>query len=319
MVDLLTLLWPHMELLRPLFSHDWVQRWPAGALDRLQTAGYVKPAETAQRVICPGCYEGHIEDVVTIEQPDGSYRLFVYCPEVLRAEVSVESLRQWTIDFEQLAGTLAKSMSLQSKCLLLLPGRLWRLGKATWRGELRDVLLARGLIRKDVSEMVARIRNSRRPIVLVGKYMPPNDIWENCEPAVVPLSEVASLDKDRLVIDAATMAAIVADADAAWDDDGGPLLDEQQLRRLLRAQRDSELKDDVLVAAYKQYGSYRKAADALIAQGVETDRWAIERAIGRAGGAAALQRSESSLFVVHAQASQRRGGRRMFQNRYRPK
>ena len=319
MIEPLTLLWPQIELLRPLFSHDWVQRWPAGALDRLQTAGYVKPAETAQRVICPGCYEGHIEDVVTIEQPNGSYQLFVYCPEVLRAEVSVESLRQWTIDFEKLANTVARSMSLQGKCLSLLPGRLWRLGKATWQGALRDVLLARGLAWKDSTEVVGRIGRSRRPIVLVGKHLPPNGIWGDCRPAVVPLADVASLDGDTLAVDAVVMAAIVADADAAWDDDGGPLLDEQQLRRLLRAQRDSELKDDVLVAAYKQYGSYRKAADALIAQGVETDRWAVERAVRRGGGTAALRRSESSSSVARAQVLQRQGGRRVFRNVDKPK
>ena len=126
----------------------------------------------------------------------------------------------------------------------LVPGHLWRLGKTTWQGALRDVLFARGLTGKDAPEIADRISSSRRPIVLVGKYLPPNEIWESCEPAVVPLSEVAS--------------------------------------------------DDVLVAAYKQHGSYRKAADALIAQGVATDRWAIARAVQRAGGTAALRRSDSS-------------------------
>ena len=317
MVDPLTLLWPYMEVSRPLFSHELVRRWPEGALDRLQTVGFVNPAESAQRVVCPGCYEGHIEDVMAIEQSDGSFRCFVYCPEVLRAEVSVESLRQWTIDFEKLARTLANSMSLQGKCLSLLPGRLWRLGKATWQGALRDVLFARGLTRKDALEVVDQIGRRHRPIVLVGKYLPANEIWGDCRPAVIPLAEVASLDVDPLAVDAVVMAAMVADADAAWDDDGGPLLDEQQLRRLLRAQRDSELKDDVLVAAYKQYGSYRKAADALIAQGVETDRWAIERAVGRAGGAAALRRSESSLSVVRTHKSQQRDRRLMYQKHVR--
>ena len=318
MVDPLTWLWPQMEMPRPLFSHDVVQRWPEGALDRLQTIGLVKRAETATRVICPGCYEGHIEDVVTLDQPDGSCRFFVYCPEVLRAEVSVESLGQWAVDFEKLAGALAKSLSLQGKCMSLAPGRLWRLGKATWQGALRDVLFARGLIRKDASEIVGRIR-SRRPIILVGKYLPPNEIWGNCEPAVVPLADVASLEEGRLVVDAVVMAATVADADAAWDDNGGPLLDEQQLRRLIHASRDSELRDHVLVAAYKQHGSYRKASDALIAQGVKTDRWAIERAVRRAGGRAAVWCSDSSSSVVRTQESQRWDGRRVRQNTNRPR
>ena len=317
MVDPLTWLWPQMEMPRPLFSHDVVQRWPEGALDRLQTIGLVKRAETATRVICPGCYEGHIEDVVTLDQPDGSCRFFVYCQEVLRAEVSVESLGQWAVDFEKLAGALARIMSLQGKCMSLLPNRLWRLGKATWQGALRDVFLARGLAWKDGPTVVGRIGRSHRPIVLVGKHVPPNEIWGDCQPAVLSLTEMASLDEDRIAVDAVVMAAMVTDADMGWDDGSGPLLDEHQLRRLIRVHRDSELKDDVLVAAYKQHGSYRKASDALLAQGVETDRWAIERAVQRAGGSVALRRSESSSSVVRTRASQRRDGRPMYQKRPR--
>ena len=116
----------------------------------------------------------------------------------------------------------------------------------------------------------------------------------------------------------ANVTAMVVDADAQWCEDDSPLLDEQQLKRLIRAHRDSELKDNVLVAAYKQYGSYRKAADALIAQGVESDRWAVERAVRRGGGAAALRRSESSLSVVRDPGMRRQNGRSI-QNTNRPR
>lgn len=306
MDDPLDRLWPQFDLPRPLFSPDMLRHWPSDAANRLQAAGFLRQAETAQRVICPGCYEGHVEDVVTTRFPDGLPRLFVYCPEVLRAEVPAESLRQWTIDFERLAGALARALAVYGKLLPLVPNRLWRLGKALWRGTMRDVFLVRGVTWSDAPQIVGRIGRSRCPIVLVSNCLPPIETWGNCRPAVIPLPDVAWLDEDALAIDAASMAALVADADAAWDDRGGPTLDKRQLRQLIRAQRDSQLQDDVLVAAYKQFGSYRKAADGLIAQGVETDRWKVERAIQRAGGTAALCRDESSLSVVRDQRAKHR-------------
>jgi hypothetical protein len=66
------------------------------------------------------------------------------------------------------------------------------------------------------------------------------------------------------------------------------------------------------VAAYKQHGSYRKAAAALIAQGVDTDRWAVERAVRRAGGPASLGRNQSSSSVVRPLVSHRRDSRKIF-------
>ena len=319
MRDPLALLWPFFDAPRPLLSHDLVVRWPVGLLERLLRIGFVAPAESASRVVCPGCYEGHVENVTVLRYPDGSQRFFVYCPEALRAEVPAEHLRQWTIDFEQLAGALASEMALHGTRQPLLLGRLWRLGKAAWRGGLRDVLLARGIAKHNASEVVGRIKRIPRPIVLVGKTPPPRDIWGNAAPAVVPLADVVCMEEDRLVVDAAVMAAMVVDADEAWGDGGKPLFDQSQLRRLIRIQRKSELSDDVFVAAYKQHGSYRKAADALIAQGVETDRWAIERAVRRAGGAAALRRSEDSGSVSRARVSRRRDGKRIFSDFHKPK
>ncbi len=134
MTDALALLWPHMEVPRPLLSSGG-PRLARDALCKLQAVGFVKRAENTRRVVCPGCYEGHIEDVVAVSDPDGSCRFFVYCPEVLRAKVSVEHLRQWTIDFRRLAEALAASMSLRGKYIPTLARALWRLGRTEWRGD----------------------------------------------------------------------------------------------------------------------------------------------------------------------------------------
>jgi hypothetical protein len=90
------------------------------------------------------------------------------------------------------------------------------------------------------------------------------------------------------------------------------------IRRQLKAERQAALTDDLLVAAYRQHGSYRKAAEALTAQGAETNRWAVERAVKRIGGPAALRRSESSSSVVRTVASQRHDSRNIFSSRTEP-
>jgi len=202
-------------------------------------------------------------------------------------------------------------MSVKGKFTAVAPGRLWRLGKAAWQGALRDVIFARGLGRKDGAEVARRIARSRWPIVLVAEQVPRSDIWPAYEPAIVPLAQVASFDQGEIVLDGVVMAAIIADADATRAEGDAPLLDDGQLRRLIRAERDIALGDGVLVAAYKQEGSYRKAAAALNAQGVRADRWAVERAVRRAGGPAAIRRNESSQSVVRSAVSHRRDSRKI--------
>lgn len=85
----------------------------------------------------------------------------------------------------------------------------------------------------------------------------------------------------------------------------------ERLKRIVRQQLKAELKshlmDDVLIAAYKQYGSIRKAADALTAEtGKRVSKDSVLRAVKRVGGGDALRSTESSESVARTVASQRR-------------
>ncbi len=305
MSDALRWLWPYMEMPRPLIADQAAGAWPDDALQRLRAAGFVAPAENARRVVCPGCTEGHMEDVVAMRQRDGSCRFYVYCPEVLRAEVSIDDLRQWTINLETIAVAVAKDMSLPGKCLAVVAGRLWRLGRAPWRDQMREVLFTRGLAWQDAVRVVDRICRSRDPIVLVPYDADAPEPWEARRPVIVALDKITAFTAGNLVVDTDELAQFVFDAECGRRDE--PHIDEKRLRRIMRAQRNVALSDEVFVAAYKQHGSYRKAAEALVAHGVETDRWAIERAVRRAGGARAVRRDESSSSVVRVPKSRRPG------------
>jgi len=279
---------------RPLLPQPAVLQWPDRAVDRLQSAGFLRQADCADRVACPVCDGEHVESVVMERQPDGLCRYFVYCPKVLRAEVPSDNLRQWVIDLKRLVGAVVHGMLLSGRCISLLPGRLWRLGKTPWRGRFRDVLFARGLEWRDAAVANDHIQRHYQPVVLVAERTPSEEMWEGRPPAIISLAEIASFDGMDIVLDVVAMAAIVADADANRDRNDRQTTDRRQfrlaIRRQIKAEHDTALTDDILVAAYKQHGSYRRAAEALCASGVVANRWAVERAVQRAGGLISTRR-----------------------------
>ena len=133
---------------------------------------------------------------------------------------------------------------------------------------------------------------------------------------MVSLSQIATLRDSGIDLDRVGLMSMVAEADAVASAAEAEAVDRKQLklivRREVKAEQKALLTDDVLVAAYKQHGSYRKAADALCAAGIPADRYAVERAVNRAGGIQAVRRGTSSSSVVRAVASQRRDRKKKF-------
>lgn len=78
------------------------------------------------------------------------------------------------------------------------------------------------------------------------------------------------------------------------------------IRRAVKAEMKSQLSDDILVAAYKQQGSCRKAAEALSeATGKKISKDKVQRAVQRTGGFQAMRSDESSSSVARTTLSQR--------------
>lgn len=294
MSDPFEYLWPHMDVPRPLFLRQLVVQWSDRAFDRLLAAGFIKEAGGADRVGCPVCHGSHKEKVFVARQDDGTHRYFVYCPVVFRAEVTADDLRQWTIDFEVFTRAVARAMGLEGRCLPLLPERLWCLGRVTWRGDRRKVFFVRGLQWNDAAMVSERIHSHHRPIVLVTYRDPIENPGTTALATPVPMEEVASLHENGIFLDGATVAAMIAEADATAENRDHRLADAKELKQLVRrqvkAEQKMELTDDLLIAAYKREGSCRKAAAALNEEQVNVNHWAVGRAVQRAGGAAALHR-----------------------------
>ena len=173
---------------------------------------------------------------------------------------------------------------------------------------MRDVLFARGLRRRDAIQFRRAITGAHRPIVFVGSEIPEADFWQGRVPPLVRLREVATLVDAKIEIDVTQVIGLVRAADDDFDADEARDAKQQRktIRRAVKEEVKSLVSDDALVAAYKKYGSYAKAAAGLVAEGVETNKWAVERAVQKEGGIEKVMREEDSDSVVRSRSSRRR-------------
>lgn len=307
MTDPLELVWPLVDEPVAMVKAHNADTWPAGVHQRLMTLGFLREAGTAESILCPEC-GNHVEEVFAIPGPGGHSRYVIHCPEVLRVVVLYKALRQWIVDLGQIARTLAGILQLSGKCTELATGRIWRLGRWTYQGVQRDLLLAGGLGLSDAEQYRRAISGAHRPVLFVGSRMANPDFWNGRIPPQILLSEVATLIEDKIEIDVTQIIGLVHAADEQHAAEA-PLTRKQiapVIRQEVKACDKSRLRDDHLVAAYKNFGSYTKAVTGLANQGYHTNRSAVERAVQRAGGRQAVIRGDDSESVVRTVSSRRR-------------
>jgi len=94
----------------------------------------------------------------------------------------------------------------------------------------------------------------------------------------------------------------------------GPVL-KQMVRRQVKADKQSALEDDALIAAWRVHGSTRKAAKALTEAGHKTSKDKVQSALSKVGGAKALLEGMDTPSVARSVASQRHGRGKKFLER----
>lgn len=300
----------HADSPEPLFIEFDLCVWAQTSWDDFPVRQFFRQAENASVVLCPWCPEAHSEEVVLWKKPDGTCRPVIPCPESLYVELRPEELRQWTINFDALASDFATALSLGGRCKVLLPDRLWRLGRTNWQGASRDVMFARGLTWDDARCVRAEIVRGRKPIIFVARHIPPEDFWRGRVPPVLALPEFTSLCDGQLEVEALAVSSAVQDADAAGSPTGIRTVTEEQMRLMIRqqikAENKMELRDDLLIAAYRHCGTYRAASEYLSQQAEqEISKDAVSRAVQRGGGVLAVLNGEDSNSVVRGVLSQR--------------
>lgn len=110
---------------------EQVRRWPKGAIDTFQDAGWLKPGDLAETVECPGCEEICQMPVEKFPGDNGqSIRAFVACEDrnFGRVKIPQARLQQWQLTQGQLARWIADTLSLRFSGKRLDEGNLLELG-----------------------------------------------------------------------------------------------------------------------------------------------------------------------------------------------
>lgn len=206
MPDALAGIWARADASEARFDADEVARWPEGREALLIEAGIIRRDDNARTVTCDACQDGHVEEVVRIEDPPGSpVRAYIPCPVLGRVAVPLERLEQWVVDFDGLAKAVARGLALAGKVEEVVPSRLWELGTLTTAGKRREVVLARGATWNDAQAVLgARREGWRDSVLLVPRGLPRVDVWADPPPAIA-LDGVARMERRRLVVDRAAV------------------------------------------------------------------------------------------------------------------
>ena len=158
-----------------------------------------------------------------------------------------------------------------------------------------------GLTWADGGDITSQVARTTRPIVFVGDRIPPASVWTGRAPSIIALSQVTTLG-ESVVVDHDAVVAAILEADAlASSPSQEPVRGDQlalMIRRQVKAEEKTQLTDDILVAAYQQEGSVRKAAAFLSERtGLVVTKDKVQQALRRNEGvckvASSKNRSES--------------------------
>ncbi len=233
MSDLLREIWARAECEEPVFSAEEIEGAPPGQFAMLCRHGFLRETDRATWARCEACGDGHFEQVAWIRNATtGALTPYVSCPQAGGSRVSPERLRRWAIDLDAIAQATRRELGLVGNDAVLVPGRVWSLGRRHIAGRWRDFFFVVGAAREDASSLWDRCRqieDAPAPVVLVPSHPPAERRW-----APLLLSRLAefseagltfnlayladSLPRDRQAGAAKTIASFTVPDGATWAD-----------------------------------------------------------------------------------------------------
>lgn len=289
------------------FDYRGVEDWPEGGAEAMASLGLLVAGTTAEAT-CPECDDWHVEPIEVFEDESGRRRMFIACPQLLRVEVTEEMTKGWRPSPDGLATAVARALNPKGRAKSVVEQRYWRVGTLKVSGQNRNLVLAVGLEAEDGRSIANHVGLGGRHIVLVPDTVPDDRIWPGAVPAVLTLADVAHVEDGRITLDAEAMLADVDEADRADEARSfvpiDPAARKQMMEQAASAVVKHKLTDDILVEAYRQAGSYRKAATFLTEEldcTISKDK--VRAAVLRNGGPHAVVRSEDSASASRRVAS----------------
>jgi hypothetical protein len=291
-----------MDMDNPRISAYEASMWPDDGFEKILAQGFLQQVENTEYVTCQECFD-HEEEVLCRDYPGGIVRWFIPCPEHGRTEIEPDDLKQWAINFDAVARSLASQLNLTGNAVEIAPGHVWRLGRWNVSGRVRDILFVVGLNTANAEACRRAITSAHGPVVLIPHQIPAESYWNGKTPPVISLYAAAEFRKDQIAFDAEYILDVIRQTEVAPSSVESLTLDQIKLiiRKEMRTQGKVQITDDLLIAAYLRCGSYRLAEEFLskeTKQEVKKDR--IRRAVIKAGGAKAIVSDRVSDSVVRS-------------------
>ncbi len=178
---------------------DETRRWDKKQWQETLGLGLLRETELAESIICDQCGEGHWAGIHW-EVP--GVKACFGCDTEGVIDIEIDRLRQWRMDAGRAAGLTAGALDLPGTVEMLLPDRLWRLGRRRLGGRYREIFFGIGA-GVPVSAMSTAIRSSigagSALLLTLGSKANPEGLPAGQH--LLDLASVCHVENDRLVLD----------------------------------------------------------------------------------------------------------------------
>ena len=188
-----------------------MRKRPKDVITAWEATGIIRPAKPAASVACTDC--GNLRRVhIEVDVHDVRHG-YISCPECGIAEVDLDSLRRWAIVAEHVLGAVFQSSTATIRLSELVPGRLWRIGKAAWGGQTQELLFALCRRRDDADAVLQVLRKRPKSILFVPTETDAVEWSDEVPNAVVALDSVVSMRGTVLTFDGSYVQGLLAATD----------------------------------------------------------------------------------------------------------
>jgi hypothetical protein len=187
----------------PTFGFDEVREWPRSIFDRLMELGLLQEGPLAASAVCDACGKLHREDVLwepSVRDPLGK-RAYIRCAEEGPVHVPEFRLRQWVVDANMIAKSLAAAMALSGTVEEVLACSVWKLGRRRLAGRFRDVFLSMASSSEHarIADVAARHLTTKDGILLLAQPRHEQDGQDRL--TVFDMAQVVEVRPEGLFVD----------------------------------------------------------------------------------------------------------------------
>ena len=227
----------------PLFRADEVRSCFGPALADLESLGVLRKATPSRSATCTHCGGGHTRRVEFVTHAQtGDKHGYICCPECGTVAVPLDGLKRWEVDVQRFLVAVTQACGIAGPPTEVVPGRLWRLGKATWAQRSRELYFARACRRGEHQTLVTELARRPKAILLMPGETGASKWGDATNNLVLALESMLSLDQRKLLFDRDYVEGRLVDAGLA----GAARAKPPAKKRAERAAKIEALKNELI-------------------------------------------------------------------------